>query len=127
MRGSLALGLLVASGLLWAIPACAQSTHFLSPSAGITVKNVVIYKNGWGILTFVESFPELATCTPQPFGSVTYAQPLWIDMTASGVSGRQIYATALAALVLGKKLEGVMVVQSASPGWCDLQLVRLAQ
>ena len=127
MNKGLILGLLLAVGILATQTAAAQSTYNISPPGGMTIKNVVLRKDGWGFVTFVESFPEIANCTGRTYGSVAYMGALWIDMTSGGPTGKQIYASALSAWMLGKKLEGVTFVQNFNPGDCDLQVIRLVQ
>ena len=125
MNKGLVLGLLLAVGVLATQSATAQTYNF-SPPGGMTVKNVVVRKDGWAFVTFVESFPEIASCTGRTYGSVVYPTAMWVDMTAGAPAGKQTYATLLAARILGYKVEGVTFVQNSAPGDCDLQVVRLA-
>ena len=100
--------------------ALAQS--YAAPAGGLTIKNVVARKGDWAFITFVESMSDFNSCSAVAFGSVSYTQPMWIDTTNSG--GRQIYASALAAWLAGRKVEGVNVNLMGT--WCELVGLRMA-
>ena len=90
----------------------------------MTIKSVAARRDGWAFLTFVESLPELANCNGRTWGSATYSSVLWID--AVSTAGRAIYSAALLAWITGKKLEGANYIQSATPGDCVVDVIRVA-
>jgi hypothetical protein len=115
------LASLLAAALLGPSVASAQQV-FLRPPEGITLSNVMLRRDGWAFVTFVDAYPETSTCGTVTYGSVAYQRVVWIEMAAN--AGKQLYATMLTALVTGKKLEGAVITTG---GDCDLYSVRLAQ
>src|SRR3954464_13512582 len=95
------------AGLFADVPV-AHAQTFLTPSGGITIKDLAIRNDGWAIVTFAESLPELSSCGTWSTGSVSYNQFMFIDLVNTS-TGRQLYASVLAASLAGRKLVSVGV------------------
>jgi hypothetical protein len=96
---------------------------FLTPPGGLTVKDLVVRADGWGLVTFVEPLSEMAPCGTVVYGPNTYTQFMWIDMLNT-TTGRQLYSSVLAASLAGRKIVSAGV--SIASQNCYLQHVRLA-
>lgn len=90
---------------------------YITPPGGVAIKSIQPREDGWVMVTFVDSYPELASCPSVPMGGVPNANPVWIN-PATGVGAKQIYATTLLASVTGKKLRQVTIVYQS--GGCML-------
>ena len=105
------IGLLSLAGLLGSEAAVAQIVY-LESLGGVTIKNVIPSENGYVLLTFVETFPQLNSCTSAALGSSVYQPVVWINPASPGA--KQLHLTALAASLMGRKIQ-VAGVQVGNP------------
>ena len=113
--------------MLAALSAATHATaDYVTPPGGLTIKDLVVYRSGWAVVTFVEPLSEISGCTPAGSGSTVWPQALWIDMraTADAASGKQVYATALTAKLLGKKVQTFHLLPQS--GYCEMYALELA-
>lgn len=105
VKAFMVMALSLGAGPIASKAALAQARIYATPAGGMTVKNVVMRKDGYAFFTVVETVSELSSCPAWVHGPTSYAQPLWIDMAQP--SGKQLYASVLAASLTGKKIAAV--------------------
>lgn len=106
MKKFLMISLIFIAGSLAGAPE-SQAQTYLAPAGGITVKDLGVRTDGWVLVTFAESIPELTACGTWTSGAVSYPNYMFLDMTTS--TGKQVYGSLLAASLTGHKLAGVAV------------------
>jgi hypothetical protein len=100
----------------------ALAATFVAPAGGLTVKALHLRKDGWAMVTFVESVSQLNGCAPYVYDT-TYTQPVWIEIGTTE-TGKQLYASLLVASVVGRKIMSVGFEFNAN-GECYLHNLRL--
>jgi hypothetical protein len=99
-------------GLLVSTSAFAQWVY-ITPPGGVAIKSIQPREDGWVMVTFVDTYPELAGCPNVPMGAVP------------NPGAKYIYAAVLSASLTGKKLRQITI--SGVPGGCMLVNVTTAE